>query len=57
MVNEFWFEYYETMAIDIEAGLMERPQTTLTGRVVDQAALQGILSLLYVMHLPLVSVE
>ena len=56
-VDEVWFEYHDNMAIEIKAGSMKRPLTTLTGRVVDQAALQGILSLLYDMQLPLVSVE
>ena len=56
-VNELWFDYYDNMAIEIEAGSGKRPVTTLTGCAVDQAALQGILSLLYNMHLPIVSVE
>ncbi|KPK04239.1 MAG: hypothetical protein AMJ56_17820 [Anaerolineae bacterium SG8_19] len=56
-VNEIWFEYHDNMAIEIETGSMKRPLTTLTGLVSDQAALQGILSLLYDMQLPLVSVE
>lgn len=56
-VNKNWFDYYDNMVIEIETGSMQRPLTTLTGRVVDQAALQGILSLLYSMQLPLVSVE
>jgi PAS domain S-box-containing protein len=52
------FEYHDNMTIEIEAGSMKRPLTTLTGRVSDQAALQGMLSLLYDdMQLPLVSVE
>lgn len=56
-VNDVWFDYYDNMAIEIETGLTRRPITTLTGCVVDQAALQGILSLLYSMQLPIVSVE
>ena len=57
VVEEVWFEYYEEMAVEIETVSMKRPLTTLTGRVSDQSALQGMLSLLYDMRLPLVSVE
>ncbi len=56
-VDEVWFEYHDQMTIKTEAKSMKRPLTTLTGRVGDQAALQGILSLLYDMRLPLISVE
>lgn len=56
-VDELWFDYYDNMAIEIETGSMKRPLTTLTGCVVDQSALQGILDLLHSMHLPLVSVK
>ena len=56
-VNERWFEYYDNMAIEIETEATKRPLTTLTGCVRDQAALQGMLSLLYDMQFPLVSVK
>lgn len=56
-VDEVWFEYHDNMTIEIEAGSMRRPLTTITGRVIDQAALQAMLSLLYDMQLPLVSVD
>lgn len=56
-VDEAWFDYYDNMVIEIEAGSMRRPLTTITGRVIDQAALQAMLSLLYDMQLPLVSVD
>ncbi|HSG15722.1 MAG TPA: hypothetical protein VLE70_05295 [Anaerolineae bacterium] len=56
-VDEAWFDYYDNMVVEIEAGSMRRPLTTITGRVIDQAALQAMLSLLYDMQLPLVSVE
>ena len=56
-VDEVWFDYHENMAVEMEAGSLKRPLTTLTGRVSDQAALHGMLSLLYEMRLPLVSVE
>ena len=56
-VDEAWFEYYDNMVIEIEAGSMRRPLTTITGWVIDQAALQAMLSLLYDMQLPLVSID
>lgn len=56
-VDEVWFEYHDNMTIEMEAGPMRRPLTTITGRVIDQAALQAMLSLLYDMQLPLVSVD
>ena len=43
--------------VEMEAGPMRRPLTTITGRVIDQAALQAMLSILYDMQLPLVSVD
>jgi hypothetical protein len=33
------------------------PETTLTGRLLDQATLFGVLNTLYDLHLPLLSVE
>mgnify|MGYP003572689242 CR=1 FL=1 len=56
-VDEIWFDYYDNMVIETTAGSMRRPLTTITGRVIDQAALQAVLSLLYDMQLPLVSVD
>lgn len=35
----------------------EAPETTLTGCLLDQAALFGVLNALYDLHLPLLSVE
>jgi hypothetical protein len=35
----------------------EPPVTTLNGRLVDQAALAGVLDYLYSLHLPILSVE
>ena len=34
-----------------------RPETLIVGRLVDQAALTGVLNTLYELHLPVVSVE
>ena len=35
----------------------ELPETTLTGQLLDQSALLGVLNTLYDLHLPLISVE
>ncbi len=56
-VNKRWFAYYDDMVLEKEDEGEERPYTTITGQVADQAALLGILNLLYDMHLPLISIE
>jgi hypothetical protein len=45
------------MAINAAGQDSEAPVTTLSGRLLDQAALCGILNTLYDMRLPLLSVE
>jgi hypothetical protein len=57
-IDKTWFDYYDNMYLESvteEEG--KRPLTTLTGQVTDQAALMGMLNLLYDMQLPLLSVE
>jgi len=56
-VNKRWFSYYENMVLEAEDENGQRPLTTLTGSVTDQAALMGMLTLLYDMQCPLLSVE
>jgi len=57
IVKETWFQYYDHMVIEVETGTLKHPVTTLTGRIADQTALQGMLNLLYELRLPLLSVE
>jgi len=45
------------MRIDTSTRGDEGPETTLVGRVRDQAELIGVLNSLYELHLPLLSVE
>ena len=45
------------MAIESEANVGLRPVTTLTGTIVDQAALAGILDSLFNLGLTLISVK
>ncbi len=56
-VGESWFDYYDDMVVVVEAdGADEYPITVLTGQLADQAALIGMLSVIYYMQLPLISV-
>ena len=51
-----WSDRLGAMAIELdESG--PRPITTLTGRLVDQAALAGVLNTLVDLHLTLISVQ
>ena len=52
-----WSDRLGSMAIDVDGLEGEAPITTLWGRLLDQAALCGILNALYDMRLPLLSVE
>jgi hypothetical protein len=57
VVGESWGDYYGGMTIDIDYEAGQRPVTTLTGQLQDQAALIGALNLLYGRCLPIISVE
>ena len=57
VVGESWGDYYGGMTIDIDHEAGQRPVTTLTGQLQDQAALIGALTLLYSRCLPILSVE
>ena len=56
-VDKRWFAYYDNMVLEKENEEEGRPLTTITGQVTDQAALLGILNLLYDMQLPLISIK
>jgi hypothetical protein len=56
-LGESWSQWVEGMAITVESGDDGPTITTLTGCVADQAALHGLLSRLYSMGLPLISVN
>ena len=57
VVGESRGDYYGGMTIDIDYDGGQRPVTTLTGQLQDQAALIGALTLLYSRCLPILSVE
>ena len=52
-----WSDRLGGMSITTTAHEDETPVTTLVGRLVDQAALIGVLNALYDYHYPLLSVE
>jgi hypothetical protein len=52
-----WCDCVEGMAITVGPLEAEPPVSTLLGDLPDQAALAGVLSTLYELHLPLLSVE
>jgi hypothetical protein len=56
-LDDSWSDWVEGMTITVESGDDGPTITTLTGVVADQAALQGLLSSLYSLGLPLISVK
>ena len=56
-LDESWSDWAGGMAITVESEGAGPPVTTLTGTVVDQAALQSLLRRLYSLGLPLISVN
>jgi hypothetical protein len=56
-LDESWSEWAGGMTLTVESEGDGPPVTTLTGTVVDQAALQSLLRRLYSLGLPLMSVN
>jgi hypothetical protein len=52
-----WAARLGGMAITVTRGENQAPVTTLTGKLTDQAALLGVLTTLYNLHLSVLSVE
>lgn len=57
MIPTAWSERLEGMAISHTVLDDGTPYTILTGEVIDQAALAGVLNAIYGLHLPLVAVN
>jgi hypothetical protein len=57
ILDEGWSDRLGGMEITTAGQGDEAPVTTLVGRLVDQAALFGVLNALYDYHYPLLSVE
>jgi hypothetical protein len=56
VISQHWLAYFDEMDISVE-GEDGTAITTLTGQIVDQAALQGMLQKMYTLGLVLVRVE
>lgn len=57
VLSEIYYPYFEGMEIVLHKGEEEIDSTTIIGNVKDQAALSGILNMLYDFHYPILSVE
>ncbi|MDY7078579.1 MAG: hypothetical protein SXV54_16820 [Chloroflexota bacterium] len=56
-LDEKWSDWFDGMTVTFEAVAFESDITTLTGAVVDQAALRGILDKMWDLNLTLISVN
>lgn len=56
-LDEKWSDYVQGMTISTEYDECQNPVTTLTGQLLDQAALMGVINALYDHRLPILSVE
>lgn len=57
LLDESWSDWLEGMAITFEMGSDGSDITVITGPVIDQAALHGILNRIRDLNLPLLSVQ
>ncbi len=57
VLDKSWSEQMSGMTISVTGAEEGAPVTTLTGRLVDQAALLGVLNSVYNLGMPLLSVE
>ena len=57
VVSDNWRDYLQGMAIEIDRRGDSQAVTILTGELMDQAALLGVLNVLYNWRLPVLSVE
>jgi hypothetical protein len=57
IVGESWADYFSGMTIRVQDEPGQEPETKLTGWIVDQAALLGMLNLLHDWGHPIISVE
>ena len=56
-LDKKWSDYLQGMSISNVYDENQNPVVTLTGQILDQAALMGVLNALYDHHLPILSVE
>ena len=56
-LDKQWSDYCGGMTIEHDIALNQYPMTTLTGQLIDQSALIGVLNSLYDMGCPILLVE
>ena len=56
-LDDQWVSYFDGMSVSTDNTERDFPQTTLTGVVIDQAALHGLLNRIRDLGLPLLLVE
>ncbi len=56
-LDESWSDWFDQMTVTVECDAAGLPVTVLTGTLVDQAALHGILRRISDLNLPLLSVN
>ena len=55
-IDPTWSDRLEGMTICQDIAEISSPITTLEGELIDQAALAGVLNMIYELHLPVISV-
>jgi hypothetical protein len=56
-LDKKWSDYCGGMTIEHDLALNQYPMTTLTGQLIDQSALIGVLNSLFDMGCPIISLE
>jgi hypothetical protein len=56
-LDKQWSDYYGGMTIEYESVLNQYPMTILTGQLIDQSALVGVINSLYDIGCPILLVE
>ena len=56
-IDSAWSELISDMSITTDSTTGKSPVTSLVGRLIDQAALSGVLKALYDQRIPILSVE
>ena len=56
-LDDKWSDWFGGMTVTVQSESNDAPTTTLTGAVADQSALRGILSKIWDLNLPLISVN
>ena len=57
MIDESWSDWFDGMAVTFDGDSDRGVITALTGEVIDQAALHGVLNRIRDLNIPLISVQ